>query len=224
MPLVPLLGYVTKRIGIVATITTSFYDFDTPTVDKAFKSIEFSMNSAVATTGLTVAFKLDNLSNAFTPMTLQVSPSGNTLIAYFPPRSIGHRVQFQFTVANGPDIQGISVLATLARTWTFTVAARRSQASMNPSDQTDIQQVSAQALAANIMNAYLLAAGNITLWMPDPTVASTPGGKGPMAEINAQIQDYKRVSTSSGGAGWHRDAQGLPDFDEDIELVITEIL
>jgi hypothetical protein len=208
-------------------LVTSFYDWDTPNVHKSFKSIEFSMNTAIVTSGVQVAFKLDNLSNSFTNMTVQVSPSGNTLIAYFPVRTIGFRVMFQITLGSGasaPDVQAISTLATLARTWTMTVACRRGQRTRDPENQEDVQNATSQALIANIMNAYMLAAGNITLWIPDPTVASTPGGAGPMSQVNAQIQDYKRDSLAGPGSGWNRDASGVADFDADVQLVISEIL
>lgn len=208
------------------SLTSSFYDFDTPTANKSFKSVEFTMNSGLDPTSIQLQYRMDAVTNPLNSLTVQVSPSGNTLIAYFPTRTIGHRVQLVVSLigSKAPDIASWSILATLARTWTVTVACRRDQHTRNPGDQPDPQGATAQQLQANIQNAYEIAGGNVVLWIPDPTVVSTPGNPGGVSQVNAQIQDYKKQVNSSPGPGLRSDAAGTPDQEADIQLTLTEVL
>jgi hypothetical protein len=205
-------------------LTTSFFDFGTPTVYKAFKSVEFAMNTALNVNAISVSFRTDVLSNPLTPMTLQLSPSGDSLIAYFPPRTLGHQVQLVVTLAAGyaPDIKTYSILATLARTWQFTVACRRNQKTRGGQD--DLQGAKAQDLLANLVNAYRLAAGNIVMWIPDPAVTPVEGSPVGVTQVNAQIQDYQWTVHAAPGPTWQKDESGQQDQEGDVALVLTEVL
>src|ERR1019366_4230138 len=66
----------------------SFFDFGMPTVDKKFDTIEFTRNTAIAPTALTVSFRTA-ITGSFTAISVQVSLSGDTLICYLPSRTIG---------------------------------------------------------------------------------------------------------------------------------------
>lgn len=207
-------------------LTSSFFDFGTPTVDKAFKFVEFEMNSLLDPTALLVSYRLDNLSATWSSVPVTFSPSGNTLIAYFPQRTIGHRLQLQITLVatRTPDIATYAVYATLARVWKFSVACREGQTSRNPQNQPDPQEATPQQLQANLENARAIAGGLVTLWIPDPTVLPTPGAPAGVSQVNAQIQDLERDVAAQAGAGIRRGADGSLRFDADYTLTLTEVL
>lgn len=208
-------GVAPNQNGI---LTTSFYDFGTPNDHKSFKSVEFTMNSAIDVNAILVSYRVDNLSNTLTPVTVTVSPSGNTLIAYFPPNTLGCRVQLQITLvaASNPDIASLSVLATLARIFTLGAACRRDQQARNGAK--DPQGLAASDRLANVLNCYNIAAGKCVLYIPDPTAA-----KG-YAQINALLQDYKRVTAPGVAPGMREDATGQRDMESDYQLTLAEQL
>lgn len=207
-------------------LTTSFFDFGTPTTDKAFKFVEFQMNSLLDPSALLVSYRLDNLSAQWNSVPVAISPSGNTLIAYFPARALGHSLQLQITLvaSRAPDVAAFAVYATLARVWKFTVACREGQTARTPVNQPDPQEATPQALQANLENARAVAGGLVTLWIPDPTIMPAPGEPPGVSQVNAQIQDLERTVSAEAGAGVRRGDDGVLRADADYTLTLTEVL
>lgn len=228
------INYTQLDNNASGTMLTSWYDFDTPDVDKSFKSIEFAFNAAFTSTALTCSFELDNPNIGPTVMTPMLSNSGLTLIAYFPVGTIGKRVRFTITInhtaAPAVDVQSWSILATLARIWAFPVACRRNPQTRSGPDQ---QGLTAMQLLENIIDAYTVAGGNVIMWIPDPTASADNPSVDPItgenvigvSQVSAVIQDYAR-STAAGIAPGYRQAQdgGVFDMDGDIQLTLAEAL
>jgi len=203
------------------TIISSFYDFDTPSTNKRFASVEFIMNNATLNPlAITVSFRLNSLNAAWTALPVAVAPTNDRLVCYFPQGTIGQSVQLQVTLVGAlqPDIQLWSVLATLAPVYTVTVACRRDQQGRNPLGQADPQGVTGQELLANIVNAYRLAAGSVTLWVPDP--AGTDG----VSQVQAVLQDYQWTTSNGAPPGLTRDpSNGVPDMEGDVLLTLVTV-
>lgn len=221
--------------NVFGEITSSYYDFGTPTVDKSFQSVELQMNSSLNPAALTVEAQVDSVGFVALPVT--VSPSNNALLALFPPRSIGHRARLRVTL-NGtlnPDVSQWSILATLARTWTLTLSCRRDPSVRgSPGPLPDMQGLSARQLVANIEQAYHQNGGYVTLFIPDPSavggqVLRTPGGgetvPAGVSVVNAQLQDYTRTN-AQGVAPTLREAQdgGAQDLEADVKVTLVEAL
>lgn len=215
------------------TLLTSWFDFGSPDVDKAFKAIEFTMNTTVDASALQVSFQVNSPANALTATTVTVSPSGNTLVAYLPLGTLGRRIRFQITLNHlvDPDVQSYGITATLARVFQATVACNRSQHVRGGSMPIpDPQKLTSTELLANIQRCYTLAGGNVTMYIPDPTVdedALTAGQPGAVAlgvsMIQAQLQDYQR-SLSPGVAAGMRGSNGPLDIEANVQLTLTEQL
>lgn len=203
------------------TIVSSFYDFDTPSTNKRFASVEFIMNNATLNPlAITVSFRLNSLNAAWTALPVAVAPTNDRLVCCFPQGTIGQSVQLQVTLVGAlqPDIQLWSVLATLAPVYTVTVACRRDQQGRNPLGQADPQGVTGQELLANIVNAYRLAAGSVTLWVPDP--AGTDG----VSQVQAILQDYQWTTSNGAPPGLTRDpSNGVPDMEGDVLLTLVTV-
>lgn len=221
--------------NVSGLITSSYYDFGTPTVDKAFQSVEFEMNSTLNPQALTVEAQVDN--TGFVMLPLQISPSNNTMLALFPPRSIGHRVRLRVTLngALNPDISQWSVAAALARTWKLTLSCRRNpQVRGSPNPVDDPQHLTARQLVATIEQAYHQNGGYVTLFIPDPSALggqqlmtsgaalAVPAG---VSVVNAQLQDYTRTN-ANGVAPTLRQAQdgGAYDLEADVAVTLVEAL
>jgi hypothetical protein len=213
------------------TMITSWYDQSTPDVDKSFKSIEFSFNSLFTTNSVAVAYQLDNPNTGFVPMAVQVSQSGLQLVGFFPSGTIGKRVRYQITLLHdaNPDVQSWSTGMTLARIFTFPISCRRDPKGRNLQD--DPQGLTAMQKLATIENAYLLAAGKITLWIPDATASVDNPSIDPItgnevvgvSQVQAVIQDYQK-STAGGVAPGYRSVDGVFDLEGDVALTIAESL
>lgn len=214
-------------------LLTSWFDFGTPDVDKAFKAIEFTMNSAVSAAALLVSFQVNSPANPLLGTTVNVSPSGNTLVAYLPQGTLGRRIRFQITLNHqgDPDVQSYGITATLARVFQATVACNRQQHVRGGSNPIpDPQKLTSTELLANIQRCYTLAGGNVTMYIPDPTVdedALASGQPGAVAlgvsMIQAQLQDYQR-SLSPGVSAGMRGSNGPLDIEATVQLTLTEQL
>ena len=216
--------------NVNGSLTTSWFDFDVPSVRKSFSSIEFTMNSAVDPTALAVSYQTD-ASLGFQALTVTTSLGGDKLICYLGAGVIATRIQFQITLLyqanNGPpDLNGYTVSGKLTRVWQFQVACR-SQQQDRASGTEDPQGLTSQQLLANIRNAYDLASGNIVMYVPDPTIdqEALDDGDGValgVSQVNAVLQDYQ-WTTQAGVAPGFRQANGDgPQIQEgDVQLVIT---
>lgn len=212
------------------TMTTSWFDFDTPLVDKLFTSIEFVMNTAVDPSALSVSYGVDS-STSFQPLTTLVSTSFNSLICYLPRSTIGTRVRFRFTLLHAatsgtPDVQLISVSAKLARVWQLTVAARRESIGARLGDR-DPQNLTCTQLIANIRNIYDLADGQCFVYVPDPTIddAALAAGRGVAVGVSRQsaiLQDYTWSTAPGVGPGYKQEpGEGPYATEGDVALVLA---
>lgn len=215
-----------------ASLITSWYDFGTPDVDKSFKSIEFAFNTLFTEASLAVNYELDNPNTGYAALDMDISQSGLTLEGFMPAGTIGKRIRFQITWSpvDNVDVQSYSTLATLARIWTFPVSCRHNPQSRLGADQ---QGLTAMQLLANIINAYTLAAGKITMWIPDPTATPDNPSIDPItgenvigvSQVQAIIQDYSRTNAPGVSPAYHvRTDDSQPDLDGDCSLTIAESL
>ena len=216
--------------NVDGTMTTSWFDFDTPLVDKLFTSIEFVMNTPVDPSALSVSYGVDS-SNAFQPLTTLVSTSFNSLVCYLPRSTIGTRVRFRFTLLHAatsgtPDVQLISVAAKLARVWQLTVACRRESIGARLGDH-DPQNLTSTQLIANIRNIYDLADGQCFVYVPDPTItdAAFAAGRGVAVGVSQQsaiLQDYTWTTAPGVGPGYKQEpGEGPFAVEGDVALVLA---
>ena len=223
--------YATQALvapNVNGVMTTSWFDFDVPSVRKAFSSIEFTMNSNVDPTALTVSYQTDVLPG-FQALAVTTSIGGDKLIAYLPRDTIGSRIQFQITLlwdaAQGPpDVANYTISGKLTRVWQIGVACRRQQATRAAGTE---DTTTAMQKLANIQNCYDLAAGNCILYIPDPTIDQNAldNGRGValgVSMVGAVLQDYQR-STAAGVAPGYRQAQdgGAQDMEADVNLILS---
>lgn len=216
-----------------ANLITSYFDFGTPTTNKAFRSIDMTFQSAYQAGQVQIAYALDN-ATSYTPMTIQAGVSPNKIIAYFPPGTKGFRVRFQITMNStltaSPVIVAYAVKANLGRVWTVSANCARDQKGRN--GEKDIQNLSAMDMIANMVNSYKITAGQCILYIPDPTqppvysggVLTNPQG---VAQVNALVQDYA-YTTNPGVAPGLRDSQvdggTQRDMEGTVQLTLVEQL
>lgn len=216
--------------NVDGTMTTSWFDFDTPLVDKLFASVEFMMNTAVDPSALSVSYGVDS-STSFSSLTTLVSTSFNSLICYLPRSTIGTRIRFRFTLlhsatAGTPDVQLLSVSAKLARVWQLTVACRRESIGARLGDR-DPQNLTSTQLIANIRNIYDLADGQCFVYVPDPTIdgAAFAAGRGVAVGVSvssAVLQDYQWTTAAGVGPGYKQEpGEGSYAIEGDVALVIA---
>jgi hypothetical protein len=220
----------TSGVNASGTLVTSWFDFDTPDVDKSFKAIEFTMNSAVNQAALSVTAQINSPQNPNIALTMNVSPSGNTLVAYLPSNTLGRKIRFSITLNSqyAPDVQSYGVTATLARVWQMTVNCQRQQMARGGTN-VNPQRLTSTQLLANLQNCYTLAGGNVTLYIPDPTIdeAALAAGNGValgVSMVQAQLQDYQRVSANGVPPGMDQDQSASMDMEATVQLTLTEQL
>lgn len=212
------------------TLLTSWYDFGSPDVDKAFKQIEFTLNSTVnAGAFTTLTAQINSPANPTIALTAQVA-SGNTLVAYLPGGTLGRRIRFSITLSHAinPDVQSYGVSATLGRIFSVTVNCASQQNARGGTD-VDPQRLTSTQLLANIQNCYTLAGGNVTLWIPDPTVTAPMVGTGSavaigVSQINAQLQDYQRQTTGGIAPAYRTMPDASQDMEATVALTLNEIV
>jgi hypothetical protein len=213
------------------SMITSWYDEDTPDVDKAFKSIEFTFNSSFTATSVLVSYELDTPSFNFTSIPMQISQSGEQLVGFFPAGTIGKRIRYQITLNHiqDPDVQAWSTLMTLGRVWAFPVACRRTPQTRKGEDP---QGLTAQQLLANLLNAYQITAGKVVMWVPDPTASIDNPSVDPItgdnvigvSQVQAVLQDYQKSAAGGVAPGYRADESGVPDMESDVALTMAESL
>ncbi len=214
-------------------LTTSWFDFGVPDLDKAFDQISFTFNLPTDNTtvnALQVSFQCNNPSATWTTLSPTLAVNSNDVNFYLPAPTIGSRIRFQLTLVASvnPDIQSYSVSATLARTWQVSVSCRRAQ-SKRQGNAGDTDFTSTQMLA-NIKNAYKVAGGNVVLFMPDPTIdtAAVAAGKGPalgVSQCYAVLQDYTWTTAPGVSPAYRTDTTPDPEgIEGDCQLVLTEQL
>lgn len=214
------------------SMITSWYDDNTPDVDKSFKSIEFAFNTPFTQVSVTVQYQIDNPNTGFHNLSLAVTQSGLGLVGFFPVGTIGKRVRYNITISHfdDVDIQLWSTLMTLARIWTFPVSCRRDPQTLKLHD--DPQGLLAIQLIANIENAYLLAAGKVTMWIPDATATPDNPTLDPVtgspvigvSEVQAVLQDYQKSTAPGVAPGYRQNEAGVWDLEGDVALTIAESL
>jgi hypothetical protein len=217
------------------TLTTSWFDFGVPDLDKSFDQIAFTFNNPTDNTtvnALNVSFQCNSPSASWTALSPTLAVNSNDVNFYLPSRTIGSRVRFQITLIGAlvPDVQTYSVSATLARAWQVTVSCRRSQSARLGNAGQDPQQLTSTQLLANIKNAYTVAGGNVVLYMPDPTIDETAvaNGLGPCVGVSqcyAVLQDYTWSTAAGVSPGYRVGMAPEPDgIEGDCQLVLTEQL
>ena len=94
----------------------------------------------------------------------------------------------------------------------------------------DPQRLTSTELLANIQRCYTQAGGNVTMYIPDPTVdqaaldAGQPGAVAlGVSMIQAQLQDYQR-SLANGVAAGYREVNGPLDMEATCQLTLSEQL
>lgn len=223
---VHVAGFGSGFVSGSGTLTTSYFDFKTPTTYKLWRSVEVSLRSYPMAGSLTVTATVDN--TAGIALTSVVTSNGS-LIYYFPQGTKGLKCQLVFALtsagAAAPVITQYAVRATLARAFTFTVQARRRITCQDGSQDTQgtgttgSQTGPAQFLVANIENAYKQASGNVTMFIPSPAV-TTAGASG-VEQISAVIEDYKWTTPKPGPSS---SDQGAPDMEGNVEITAVEVL
>lgn len=214
---------VVNRFDQAATtgsITTSFYDFDSPLEAKVYRSLEFQTAQALTgTQAVNLSYRLDQVSAFSNLTTLQVGP--RNYLAYFPPNIKGAEIQMKVTLVadaslGTPDVSMITLQADLGRVVNTTVACRREQRQRSQANEALIfSQSSAQDLQANLMNIINIGARRCYAYIPDPT---QPGG---VAQIQMRLIDYQR-QTPQGAAAGIRVIDGEQDMECDVQLQLVE--
>lgn len=217
-------------VNVNGSLTTSWFDFDVPSVRKSFSAIEFIMNTNPDPTALTVEYETDVLPG-FMPVTVGVSLSQDTLIAYLPLHTIATRIRFQITLNYGanegaPDVQLYAVSGKLTRVWQVPVACRREQGTRT-GQGNDSQNLTPMQLLANIQNAYDLASGNVVLYIPDPTIDQNQLNLGNgvalgVSQVNAVLQDYQRTTGPGTAPGYRQTTDGgAYGMESDVTLILS---
>lgn len=215
-----------NQVSGVGVLTTSWFDFKTPTTYKLWRAFEVSLSAGTGSGTIAVTANIDNVSAL--ALTAITTSTGN-LLFYFPQGTKGLKCQFTLTFTSaggsGPVVLQYAVRATLARAFTFTVQARRRITCQDGSQDTQgtgttgSQTGPAQFLVANIENAYKQASGNVTMFIPSPAV-TTAGASG-VEQISAVIEDYKWTTPKPGPSS---SDQGAPDMEGNVEITAVEVL
>lgn len=192
-------------------ITTSYYDFGTPSLVKFYRSFDIDLAAPLpAGAGITVNFQAD-AATTWTPLTVNANTATN-LVAYFPKGVRAARVRYQVILQAGvggaPVIRSWATKANLGRIWHCVASAKRHQQT-NLGD--DNQGALAQDLLANVEGAYGNA-GRCLLYVSSPSI------KG-VELVNAVLEDYKWTVAKPAP---RQDEQGALDIEGDVELTFSE--
>ncbi len=208
---------------VTGVMQTSYFDFETPTTTKVFRSLIIELATPLSgsiPTFLSVAYQLDNETGYPHALPLTVQGSNN-LVGFFPVGTKGSRISFGLSLTNTngntdwPIIRSYSVNATLGRVWKVTADIPLAGQAQDLTGVEDAEQVSGSTLLANIQNTYRLAAGQCVLFVPSPGAAS--GAE----QVNAHLVDCSLDLTQPGptestGAGQDASGSVTLTFIEDV--------
>jgi hypothetical protein len=218
-----IAGAYTGILTAAGTLTSSDVDFSTPFYTKVFRSCSVILAST-AVTSVALAFAVDG--GAFVPVTAQSGGPPSLLTFLLPPGTKGRRVAIRLTLTPqagvSPIVRSLSIKATLARVFQFTVSARRSVRTRN--GELDEQGLRAVDLIANVQRIYDNA-GQCVLAIPSAKAGSYATGAPYVETINAVLEDYN-LTTAAGVSPAYRqpDGDADPDMERDCELTFNEVL
>lgn len=214
------------------SMTTSYYDFNTPLAIKFFRLVEIDLNEALGSgASIGVQYQIDNQTGFPGTLTME-ELADNQYYGFFPARTPGARIQLLITLTASnsgvsPDIKDISVRANLGRTWEVTLSCRRNQTVRNlqDSDRLDPQGLRGVQLLANLENVYDNA-GVCHLYVPSPAAGENSATTGvPYVEhVTAVLQKYEWDGPGAAGPTWRYDEDGNFDLEGDVACLFTEDL
>ena len=212
-----------------ANYVSSWFDFGTPAVVKVIRQLTIELNAPLLVGNSIAASFITDTNSLYNALPMNVDAVGN-YVCNFPAGTLATRVQIQLSytgIASDPaypDVKSYSLLATLGRVWKVTLACRRNQRGRN--DEVTPHRKRAIDLMANLENAYNLAAGSVTLYVPDSTAtAAGPTGVAGVSQVNATIQTINRINNNGSAPGLREDpAGGEADMEADYQIQLSETL